>query len=129
MSKLLVVDDNPFYRKRLKELFDCEGHDVETADCAASALITGRRFRPDVLIVDRMLRDRLDGFEVAQSLLEASPDMKTIVITGYPSPSVDRKAAEARVFAFFEKPFDVPALCDTIRRVFDSISETPESQD
>ncbi len=116
MSKLLVVDDNPIYRRRLAELFVADGHEVETAGSADDAIEAGRRFMPEVLVVDRMLRSDMDGFDVAASLRKSQPHLKTIVITGYPSPSIDPKIDDPGIFAFFEKPFDPEELCDAVRR-------------
>lgn len=123
MTKLLVVDDNRFYRARLAELFAADGHDVETAGDAATAIATARTFHPDVLVIDRMLRDDRDGFDVAKLLQEESPKLKTIVITGYPSMAVESQARELEVFAFFEKPFDPQELCESVRRAADAASE------
>jgi len=123
MSRLLVVDDNPFYRSRLSELFTAEGHEVQTAADATLAISTGHHFRPDILVVDRMLRDEQDGFDVAESLRSEAPGMKTIVITGYPSAAVAEKARDLGVFALFEKPFDPEELCETVRRAADPTRE------
>ncbi len=123
MSRLLVVDDNPFYRNRLSELFTADGHEVETAADATLALSAARRFRPQVLVVDRMLRDEHDGFEVAESVQAEAPGLKTIMITGYPSAAVEKKARDLHVFAFFEKPFDPEELCETVRRAAEQTHE------
>ena len=120
MSKLLIVDDNQFYRARLADLFAGEGHEVETAGGWRDAVETGRRFSPDVLVVDRMLRDDLDGFEISDLLQKIRPAMKTIVITGYPSAAVERQARESAIFAFFEKPFDPVELCASVRRAVEA---------
>jgi two-component system response regulator HydG len=63
-----------------------------------------------------MLRDERDGFDVAASLRQARPELQTIVITGYPSPSIAQRLGEPGIFAFFEKPFDPEELCDAVRR-------------
>ncbi len=115
MANLLIIDDEPDYRKYLKQLLTEEGYTVETAMDEVSALHVCRHFAPDVLIIDWMLRNRLHGLEIADLLREIRPDFKTIVITGYPSEEVKAKAARAGVEAFIEKPFALSVLLEAVR--------------
>ena len=116
MSRVLVIDDNPFYRRRLQELFKGRGHDTETAENLDGAVEVASTHKPEVLVVDCMLKDAADGFDVSDRLQIDHPDLKTIVITGYPGPEVDRRREQARVHAFFEKPFDPEELATTVDR-------------
>lgn len=116
MTRVLVVDDEEGYRKRIKDLLTEEGYTVETAATGEGAIATGRVFRPDLLVVDWMLKDDLDGFDVARALRGKSPDLETILITGYPTPALEAKAIGSRVCAVIYKPFEPEELCNIIRR-------------
>jgi CheY-like chemotaxis protein len=116
MAKVLIVDDEESYRDSLVWLVSGEGHDVRAAASGRDAIQIGRKMQPDVLIVDWMLGDRVDGIEVAETLREDRPDVKTIIITGYPSPELRTKAEHAGVWALLEKPFSVQDIRDALRR-------------
>lgn len=116
MSKVLVVDDESGYLTHLRRVLLDDGHEVETADSAAAAIAAGSRFAPDVLVVDWMLRDRLDGLQVTQMLRQKLPDLAAVVITGYPSPRLSLEAARCDAVAFLEKPFGAAELRSAVRR-------------
>jgi len=117
--RVLIVDDDPGYCLRLADLVADEGFDVETAVTGREAIDAGRRRRFDLLIVDWMLCDDLDGFDVADALRATTPEVETILITGYPTPALSAKAVGSRVRAVVYKPFEPDELLGTIHRVLD----------
>lgn len=119
MAKVLVVDDEPDYRSKLKSLLTAEGYQVETAEDGVRAIELARAFRPDVLVADWMLRSSRHGIQVCESLRHTLPSLVTILITGYPTEQLRADAARAAVFAFLEKPFEADELRDAVRRAAD----------
>ncbi len=116
MVKVLVVDDEPMYRKNLQGVIFDEGHDVEVAVNGDNAIEIAERFCPDVLIVDWMLQNDLCGLDVAETLRGLNPRLATIIITGYPSQELRIQADAFKVFAFLEKPFELDELREIVRR-------------
>ncbi len=114
MLKVLVVDDEPGYRKHLKLLLAAEGYEVQTADDCATALGVAETFQPQVLIVDLMLKDRLTGLDIAQAMRGHVPDLKTIVISGHPGAEVTARASKIPFCAFFKKPFELGAMLEVV---------------
>ncbi len=110
MARVLIIDDTETYRRYLKLELEEEGHEVETAADGGEAVIVAERFKPDLLVVDWMLRDSRDGLEVARELSASLPNMRTILITGYPSVDLRRKALDASVVRFLKKPFSLETL-------------------
>jgi CheY-like chemotaxis protein len=93
MHKILVLDDERSIRVLLTELLTARGFQVRGATDAAEALDLAESFSPDLLIVDRMLRDEVDGFQVAEVLRRLLPELKVIGISGYSSPELGSKAS------------------------------------
>ena len=116
MAKVLIVDDDVDLSQFLEIAVRRRGHEVRVATSRFEAYTVGVEFRPDVLVVDWMLGDRIDGIEVAKVLGKGRPGMKTIIITGYPSPELRRKAEGAEVWALLEKPFSVQDIRELLRR-------------
>jgi len=118
--KVLVVDDEESYRDSLVWLIKGEGLEVESAISGLEAIELGKSFLPDVLVVDWMLGDRIDGLRVAAEISEVCPNLKTIVISGYPSTELRERVERAGVWAFLEKPFTL----DDIRELLHSACES-----
>jgi DNA-binding NtrC family response regulator len=114
MSKVLVVDDEQSYREYLGRFLARDGHEVRVAESGHEALEIGVRFRPDVLVVDWMLKNHVHGLHVAQALSAIRPDMASILITGFPSGDLKAAAERARIFRFIEKPFDVEEIREAV---------------
>ena len=74
-----------------------------------------KSFRPDLLIVDFLLKDEYYGLQVAEAMRKLAPELRIIVITGYPSENLRRDALDARVFKVIEKPFHMVDLADAVR--------------
>jgi DNA-binding NtrC family response regulator len=115
MANVLVVDDEEVYRTYLSGWLTRDGHEVQIASNGQEAIEIGKEFPPDVLIVDWMLKNEYYGLQVAEALCGVVPDLKTILITGFPSESLRREALNARVFRFIEKPFHMTDLAAAVR--------------
>ncbi len=115
MSRVLVVDDEPRYREHISRMLMRHGYDVRTAGDARQAITDGSRFRPDVLIADWMLKCEMHGLHVSEALRAVVPDLKTILITGFPSMDLREDARSIRVSEFIEKPFELSRLHDAVR--------------
>ena len=60
------------------------------------------------------------GFDLLERLTESGSDLSVIVISGLGGQETRDKVLSLGAIEFFEKPFDVPELCDAIRRVVES---------
>lgn len=115
MATVLVVDDERSYRDYLQRVLASHGHRVETAASGREAVATGMRLRPDVLVADWMLRDDLHGLHVTEALRVLRPDLRGVLVTGFPSHDLEESTGRAGFFAFVEKPFEL----DEIRAAVD----------
>lgn len=122
--RVLLVDDEPSYRDSLSHILSHERYHVRTASCAKSALEVAGEFTPDILIVDWLLRDEMDGVEVAQNLRSANPAMQTIFITGYRTSRLDSQMREVPSARFLSKPFRIDDFMEAIRLATDDLDST-----
>ncbi len=119
MARVLVVDDEPSYRKYLEQYLSHEGYEVRTAGSSSEAMQIATEFAPDVLLADWMLKDRLHGLDIGLALRAADSNLPILLMTGYASTELRERANEAGVFRFLEKPFGLEevasAVADAIR--------------
>jgi DNA-binding NtrC family response regulator len=116
MRKVLIVDDEPSYRDSLALILSHEQYEVRTAVDGRTAFAMLDDFMPDVLLVDWMLRDKMNGIEVAESLVAINPKLQTIVITGYPTAALAAQVAEIPAAQMLIKPFGFDRLLAAMNR-------------
>jgi len=119
MAKILIVDDDDSCRDASRVLLCGEGFEVETAADGREALDLATRFMPDVLLVDWMLQDHMDGVEVARALQSTAPQMRALVITGYLSAELEERIAEFPFARCLTKPLPPGDLIEAVRKAAD----------
>lgn len=117
MVKILVVDDEYAYRNSLCVLLGCEGFEVRAAQNAQEAYNIVQGFVPDLLVVDWILQDQVDGFHVAKALESVNPQMQVIVITGYPTARLKARMKDFPSAQCLEKPFQAGDIIATARAI------------
>ena len=115
MPTILVVDDDPYILRLVRQALEIEGFEVSTAVTGQQALNKLTRELPNLAIVDLKLPD-IDGFEVCRRIqqyaivpvimLTGNDDEETIV------DSLDRYAED-----YIVKPFNNRELAARVRRV------------
>jgi DNA-binding response OmpR family regulator len=118
---MLVVDDRPTICFALGDYFGTRGWDVVCASNAAEAeaLLEGRTFT--VLIADLSLSapGSTDGLELTRRVRRDWPRTRTIILTAYGTPEIERLARRIGVDAFLHKPAPLVELA----RVADALAE------
>lgn len=115
MANVLILDDEEVYRTYISDWLAREGHEVRSTSNRQEAALVAKSFRPDLLIVDFLLKDEYYGLQVAEAMRKLAPELRIIVITGYPSESLRRDALDAHVFRVIDKPFHMIDLADAVR--------------
>ena len=114
-TRILIVDDEPTYREYLERFLTRDGLVVRTAETGVQAIEIAREFGPDVLLADWMLRCEMHGIEVGERLRATIPDLRTLLMTGFPTADLEAEAARVGIDGFLEKPFALEDLSKAIR--------------
>jgi DNA-binding response OmpR family regulator len=115
--KVLIVDDEDFFRSLVANGFEREGFTVLQADNGEDAVEVASSELPELILLD-LVMPRLLGFEVCQMLRNDQRFTRTaIIIMSAKSykPDMD-KAAELGADAYVVKPFDFPEMMDIVRQ-------------
>lgn len=112
-GRILIVDDDPAMRQTLREAFEDEGLQVDTASDGREAL---RRVadRPPALVVLDVTLPVLDGFHVADRLRAGNHPTPILAITG--DGQAPEKAHRMGAFAYLRKPFELSELLRIVER-------------
>lgn len=80
--KILLVDDDPDLISAFEAILFNRGFLVKTAINKNEAIRQLDEFQPDIAILDVMMEDDHDGFELARIFKKAHPDLPVIMLTG-----------------------------------------------
>jgi DNA-binding NarL/FixJ family response regulator len=82
--RMLIVDDNASFRRRVKELLHVElgGVVVEEAGDGRDAITKARIFKPDLVLMDVRMPG-MNGISAARRFANEMPDVKIIVLTTF----------------------------------------------
>ncbi|MET0287579.1 MAG: ATP-binding protein [Polyangiales bacterium] len=117
-ARVMVVDDNSDALTTLSEALRTHGHEVHTAQDAASALALAEQITPEVAVLDIGLPG-MDGYELARRLrqLPGFAHIKLVAVTGYGQASDKQRAHEAGFDEHLVKPVNLQALRGVLDRL------------
>ena len=114
--RVVLADDaadlRHLLRARLSKLPDVEVV-AEAAD-GEEAVELVARLAPDVIVMDLSM-PRLDGLQAAERLREEHPDVRVVVLSGYPTEAMRALAMAAGAHAYIEKGPDMSTIEDAVR--------------
>lgn len=102
-KRVLVVDDEEIVRESYKLALTEAGYEVRTVPDGRAAISACRSEHFDVMLADIRMPD-MDGLEVSRVVVHEFPDVRVIVITGYPSPESAARARRLGVSDYLQKP-------------------------
>jgi two-component system cell cycle response regulator DivK len=110
---VLVADDDRDTRELYRACFDTSGYRTGEAETGSQAIAVSVEMTPDVLITDYVLPD-VDGITIARRLKQdrRTARIRILMVTGYATPGLERRAAEAGV----ERVLLKPCLPQTVMR-------------
>lgn len=109
MTRVLIVDDQPNFRRQLRALLERAGLEViAEAGSIAEAQSLVRSLKPNLAIVDVLLPG-LSGIEGAPHLKLLAPKMRVILVSAYHDRLLQASARAAGAEAFIPKDeLDLP---------------------
>lgn len=109
MAVILVLDDVLDAAVMVGRILKRKNHQVEVFTDEAEALAFAAGHRVDLAIIDIRLKKML-GTEVLEELKKMSPEIRVIMLTGYPTLDTARRAQELGAFDYCIKPIDKDEL-------------------
>lgn len=123
MYKLLIVDDESFIRRGIKELIDMKGlgiSQVIEASNGAEALIKAKEFSPHIILADINM-PIMNGLDFAFEARKILPNTKIAMITGYDYFDYTVTALKAGVDDYVLKPVSRDDITILLKKLVDKL--------
>ena len=103
--RLMIVEDEVLVAKDLEGRLEEAGYDViATVDSGEQAVEKAMEVRPDLVLMDVLLKGRMDGIEAA-GLIRARLNIPVIFLTAHLDEEKLERAKVTEAFAYLSKPF------------------------
>ena len=112
--KILIIDDDPNFRKTLTDILRVKGYEPSVATGGAEAIAAVEREKFSLVLIDLMLPD-MPGLDVMERIKAISPLTEAIILTGNASLDSAIEATGQGAFSYLLKPYQMDDLLRNIR--------------
>lgn len=112
MQPILVVDDEAIVRESIRDWLKDSGYKVRVAESGEEALKMIEEDNYGVMILDLRLPN-MNGIDVLKKVKQSKPNMKSIVITAYPTMQTQEEVSGLGAIDYLVKPV-FPAKLEAI---------------
>jgi two-component system, response regulator RegA len=107
--KLLLVDDEDFFREATARQLTVRGFNVLTADCGETAIILTQSERPEIVVLDQEMPG-MRGSETFIEIKKIDPLIEVIILTGNTSVDNAIEMMQQGTFDYLMKPINIDEL-------------------
>ncbi|MCF8050300.1 MAG: response regulator [Desulfobacterales bacterium] len=122
MKKILVVDDRREVRELVEVTFEIEDYQILQAESAEKAIELALNEKPDLILMDIMMPEGMDGLEATRILKEnlETQNCPIILLTAKGQEYDKMEGGKAGADDYFIKPF---SPLDLLRKVEEFLGE------
>jgi len=115
-SKIMIVEDDLISAAYLKKLCQEQGFEVcAMSDNAKDALELVREERPNIILMDIMIKGAVSGCELSMQIRTFDKEVEIIFLTAYSSDEMIEYALDSRAYSFLLKPYRDIEIISTIK--------------
>ena len=121
MSKILIIDDEPYILLMLKKMLEKAGYEVDLASNGKEGLDLFEQHSADLVITDIIMPDK-EGLEIILEMKKKRPDLKIIAISGGGRISPESYlecAAHFGASRVFQKPFKQKEIVSAVNELIE----------
>jgi len=116
--KILIVEDDKVLSLLLSRMVQKMDHEViETVTKGEDAIQTALKEQPDLILMDIMLEDDIDGIDAMLEIRKNKTELPVIFITGNSDPYNKERAQETNFVDYLIKPVNYQELKNSIDKI------------
>ena len=119
---ILIVDDDLDFLESISEVLKENGYRIDTAKTGSEALEKTKEEFYALILIDVKLPD-MEGIDFLKKIEETDPEMRKIIVTGYPSIENAKDALNFGAHAYLIKPLEIEDLLGTIDEQLEKLNE------
>jgi len=104
-KKILIAEDDAFFRDALERLLQSSGYETRSCSCGREAVARLEEETFDILITDLQMPG-MDGLELIEKARNMDPGLAMILVTGVPPDELGDRLKKSKVNGFLSKPID-----------------------
>jgi len=116
MADIIALDDVQDAVILIKKILSKKGHTVQAFTEEEDAINFAKTNKVDLAILDIKLK-KMSGIEVLEQLKKILPDVRAIMLTGYPTLETAREAISLGADEYCVKPIDKDELEEKVDKV------------
>ena len=114
-EKVLLVDDEIDFLEVMSQRMKARGLEITTAESAAQAISIIKKKNFDAVVMDFQMPG-MNGMEALKIIKNNNPEMQVILLTAYATIEKTVEVIKAGAMDLLEKPADIDALIDKIKK-------------
>ncbi len=107
---ILVVDDSKEQREIAADILMMLGYRVDTVSSGENAIAYMKGHSADLILLDMIMEQGIDGLETYERILELHPGQKAIIASGYSETERVRQAQSRGAGRYIKKPYLIEDL-------------------
>lgn len=117
---ILVVDDEPTIADMIQKLLEKLGYRVLKANTPSKAIVLAGSSQHEIdLLLTDIVMPEMNGCELADKLLSIHPEMKVLLMSGYPADEIQKHGFADYKMQFIQKPVSLDVLAAKVRETLD----------
>ena len=120
-ESILVVDDDTLQREVALNLLAKLGYEVTAVERGERAIEYLKENPQDLLVLDMIMPNGIDGAETYQRALEINPEQKAIIVSGYAETERVNLAMKLGAGSFIRKPLTMKVIARAIREELERV--------
>ncbi|MBF0329846.1 MAG: PAS domain S-box protein [Nitrospirae bacterium] len=113
-TKIIIVEDEVIVAEDIRTTLMHLDYDViAMASSGEEAVVLAGEFKPDIVMMDIILKGSMDGIEAATQI-QSKYDIPVIYLTAHGDENTFERAKVSAPFGYLMKPFDVQMMKNTI---------------
>lgn len=122
-ERILVVDDSEVQREIAKRILETLGYRVASVASGEDALSYLGGHDADLIVLDMIMPQGMDGLDTYRRILETTPSQKAIIASGYSESSRVRAAQQLGAGRYIRKPYSIETIGVAVREALDADRE------
>ncbi len=119
-EKILIVDDEETQLEITSQILKQMNYTPYTAGSGEEALEFLKEHQVDLVLLDMIMGEGLNGRETYEKMIKKRPGLKAIIVSGYAHNTEVDQALKLGVNAYVAKPYSIHQLTQVIRDILDS---------